>query len=91
MDYILDTNIILHYIRETKTSIVIERDYNVFDKSNRQVISIVTVGEIKSIDKRNYWGVKKLQALEKLFNLLVIIDINAEDIIEKYAEIDAFS
>jgi len=51
----------------------------------------VSVGEIRSIALRNNWGKKKQLQLEELLNQLVIADINAEDVIEKYAEIDAFS
>ena len=51
----------------------------------------MSVCEIRSIALRNNWGKKKQQQLEELLNQLVIADINAEDVIEKYAEIDAFS
>lgn len=91
MNFILDTNILLHYVRGTKMSLRVENEYSLFEKGNNLAASVVTIGEIKSIAKRNYWGIKKLHLLEKLLNLLIIIDINAEDIIERYAEIDAFS
>ena len=91
MNNLLDTNILLTYVRDKIARTNIEKAYQLFDSSNTPIISIVTVGEIKSIAKRNYWGQKKLELLDKILSQLIIIDINAEDIIEKYAEIDAYS
>jgi tRNA(fMet)-specific endonuclease VapC len=39
----------------------------------------------------NYWGSRRLEVVEKMMKKLIITDINYEDLIEKYAEIDAFS
>jgi len=91
MNYLLDTNILLTYVRDKVARKKIETTYQFFGKSSKPIISVVTIGEIKSIAKRNYWGLRKLELLDKILNQLVIIDINAEDIIEKYAEIDAYS
>lgn len=91
MNYLLDTNILLTYVRDKVARTKIEKTYQFFDKSNKPIISVVTVGEIKSIAKRNYQGQRKLELLDKILSQLLVIDINAEDIIEKYAEIDAYS
>ena len=55
------------------------------------MISVVTVGEIKSIARRNKWGKKKIESLEELLERFLVADINVEAIVEKYAEIDTFS
>ena len=91
MNYLLDTNIILIYLRDKIGRINIEKDYDPFGAKNNPMISVVTVGEIKSIAKRNYWGIKRLNLLDDILNSIIITDINSEDVIEKYAEIDAFS
>lgn len=91
MNYLLDANILLTYLRGKKERLQIESDYDSFGVDNNPIISIVSVGEIKSIAKRNYWGSKKMNLLDDILNSLIIIDINSEDHIEKYAEIDAFS
>lgn len=91
MNYLLDTNILLIYLRSKKERAQIESTYDPFGANNNPIISIVSVGEIKSIAKRNYWGKRKLQLLAEILNSLIIIDINSEDLIEKYAEIDAYS
>ncbi len=91
MNYVLDTNILLFYLREPRTKAYIEQLYNPFGTSNNPIISIVTVGEIKSIARQNLWGGKRLQAVEDLLSSCIITDIKYEPILEKYAEIDAFS
>jgi len=91
MDYLLDTNIILHYVRASKFSEQIDEKYNPLGRENSAIISIVSVGEIKSLAIQNKWGSRKLNQLEQLLNQFIIADINVEMIVERYAEIDAFS
>jgi len=91
VNYLLDTNIIVIYLRDNEMRNKIESEYNPFGVENNPIISIVTVGEIKSIGKRNFWGSRKLNLLEEILNTLVITDINSKDVVEMYAEIDTFS
>ncbi|RLD54595.1 MAG: nucleotide-binding protein [Bacteroidetes bacterium] len=91
MNYLLDTNILLIYIRDEATRDFIEKTYDPFGVNNNPIISIVTVGEIRSLAKRNHWGKKKMALLNEILGEIIIADINSEDVIEKYAEIDAFS
>ena len=91
MNYLLDTNILLIYIRDEATRGHIERFYNPFSAQNNPIISVVTVGEIKSIARQNQWGEKKMNLLVDILNDLIVADIHSEDVIEMYAEIDAYS
>jgi tRNA(fMet)-specific endonuclease VapC len=92
MRYVLDTNIILQYLRESALSVYIDKQFNPLNSIvNDAIISVVTIGEIKSIAKINHWGKKKLNKIELLCEELLITDINSEDLLERYAEIDAFS
>ena len=91
MNYLLDTNIILIYLRDKESRHKIEKKYDPFGLSNNPIISVVTVGEIKSIARRNQWGKKRMALLDEILNSLIIADINSEDVINAYAEIDAFS
>jgi hypothetical protein len=52
---------------------------------------VVSVGEIKSIALRNRWGINKTSQLIKILAQLIIADINVEDVVNRYAEIEAFS
>ena len=91
MKYLLDTNILLIYLRSKKTKDYITQTYQPFELPNIPLISVVSKGEIKSIGLRNRWGETRLQALEAFLGALVVVNINAEDVIAAYAEIDAFS
>jgi len=91
MTYLLDTIILFIYIKGGEIRDRIEQRFDPFGRSNSPIISVVTVGEIKSIAKRNNWGVKRLLKLNSILSDLIIADINSEDVIEQYAEIDTFS
>lgn len=91
MNYLLDTNILLIYTRENSLKDIIEENYNPFGVSNNTLISVVTVGEIKAIALKNNWGNRRINLLESILNRLIIVDINSEDVIERYAELDTYS
>ncbi|MEM1320374.1 MAG: PIN domain-containing protein [Bacteroidota bacterium] len=91
MKFLLDTNIILIYLRDQKTKAFIDEHYNPFGTANIPVISVVSIGEINSLAHRNNWGEKRKKAVEKFYRKCVITDINAKDVLVRYGEIDAFS
>lgn len=88
---LFDTNIFLLYLRELPISEFIESKYKPFDSPNETVVSIITIAELKSIALQNNWGNSKLERMEKFLSKFIIIDVGGEDIINRYAEIDAFS
>jgi tRNA(fMet)-specific endonuclease VapC len=89
--YLVDTNILLLYLRKDSRTLYIDTHYNPFVTLATPIISVVTEGEIRSIALQRDWGVNKLVALEALLKKFLIADIHVKDIIESYAEIDAFS
>jgi len=91
MEYVLDTNILLTYLRKSRYSIYIDEKYAPLAIENTPILSVVSVGEIQSIAIQNKWGRRKLENLQKLLDKFVVADINVESIITRYAEIDAFS
>lgn len=91
MNYLLDTNIVVTYLRNTEVTRRLEDQLNLLSGENNLVVSVVSLGEIRSIAKRNNWGEKKLMQLENIVKAFLIADIHMEEIIEKYAEIDAYS
>ena len=91
MGYLWDTNILLHYLNNSATAKQIQKHYNLLSATNQQIISVVSVGEIKSLAKRRKWKKDKLNRLFNLIERFIIADINVAEIIERYAEIDTFS
>lgn len=69
MNYLLDTNIIILYSRDSDISRRIENKYQLFDNSNTLAISVVTLGEMDAFIKKLGIGDKKRQKIENLLNL----------------------
>ena len=88
-NYLLDTNILLYYIRQDH---LWDKVQNRFDlKTGINAISIINIGELWSIALRNQWGERRLKQLENISNEFTVIDLNIESVIKRYGEIDAFS
>lgn len=89
--FVLDTGIILGYARGAGYAEYVEKKFELFSPPNIPVISIVSKGEIYSLAVQLNWGVSKLETLEDLLRKLPVVDINNEQVIQRYAEIDAYS
>lgn len=63
MEYILDTNLLLAYIRKTKIADYLDNQYAPLSPINTPIISVVSIGEIKSLALRNQWGKVKTNLL----------------------------
>lgn len=90
-DYLLDTNIIIIYARNAAVSHKMEEDLRLLTGEHNLVISAVSVGEVKSLARRNKWGDNKVKRLEGLLEKFLVADINAKDVFEQYAIIETFS
>lgn len=83
MNYLLDSNILLIYLRDIELKKFIEENYHLFDFPNIPMTSVVNIGELRAMALKNDWGKNKMSALKKLFAQLIITDINSEDVISK--------
>lgn len=75
MDYLWDTNILLHQIRQSPQFEKWDQELEFFADSNRNFISIVSIGEIYSLAIRRKWGQRKLDLLQSYLNQLHPISI----------------
>ena len=91
MNYVLDTNIVLVYLKDEQFKATIETQYEVFSEGNSPIISVVTIGEIRSIALQNNWGAKRIAYVEQFLKEFIVIDVRYNDLLNAYAEIDAFS
>jgi tRNA(fMet)-specific endonuclease VapC len=69
----------------------VEKKYQVSQPPNLSLISIVSKGEILSLGMQFGWGTAKMASLEQLLRRFPFVDINQQQIIERYADIDAYS
>ncbi len=91
MKYLFDTNILLHYLRRSALGRKIDQQINPFAPANTLLLSIVSVGEIRSISIQNDWGAPRLGALQNALKSYIVVGVTGSDLIERYAEIDAYS
>ena len=93
MKYLLDTNILIHYLRQSPLADYIERTYQplVPSLTTKPLISAVIQGELKSLSLQQNWGEPRKHQLQLLLDKFLVVDIRVESIINRYAEIDAYS
>jgi tRNA(fMet)-specific endonuclease VapC len=89
MIFLLDTNVLLHFLRGKRAYYA--DNFPIDDVDSRLIISAVSIGELRSISLRNKWGVRKLNDVEMLIRKLFVVEVNNDTIHNRYAEIDTFS
>ncbi len=87
---LLDTNIVLHLLRASALGSKVDNEHSLRSRSERPLISIVSIGEALAFAKKRSWGAKKVVQLREQLQQLVIVDINSADVLEHYAALDAF-
>lgn len=88
--YLLDTPILVHYIRRDSVMLRIEAEHSLL-RQPLTLISVVTEGEVRSLALKFGWGTDKLRRLHNLLDYHVIVPIPYADIVDAYARIDRFS
>jgi predicted nucleic acid-binding protein len=91
MIYLFDSNILLHYVRQSDMMVQIEQNFDPFGVGNESWLCVVSKGELRSIAIQNQWGKTRRNRLEALMGDFYPADIFSEETIDCYAEIDAFS
>ena len=91
MNFLWDTNILVHYIRRSQTWEKLNRENQFFHTDNRVFISIVSVGEIYSLALQRNWQTAKMLQLKDVLEKLTPLPIARQSFIAAYAKIDAFS
>jgi tRNA(fMet)-specific endonuclease VapC len=82
--YLLDTNILVHLIRQNEIGRQINQSYNLISSLGNALISVVTVGELFRFGLK--WEKEKAERLAELLDQIVWIDINNIDILKKFGE-----
>jgi tRNA(fMet)-specific endonuclease VapC len=83
---ILDTNIVIHLTRGNEVAQRVDAGFQIRHRSDRPLISVVTVGECLSLARQFRWGAAKSQALESLLREFVIVDVNTRPVLERFGE-----
>lgn len=91
MIYLLDTNIIVLNLQKKPLAILIRDELGLEDRTNDAYLSVVSIGEMRSLALQNKWGQSRLATLATYLSNFIALDINVQSVIDRYAEIDAFS
>ncbi len=85
--FVLDTNIVLAYMRQSPLYLEAERRFNLTSDDAQLIISVVTIGEIRVLARRNGWGEKKIELLNSFIEqVLFVVDVSvgAPELLDAY-------
>lgn len=77
--YVLDTNILFHYVRQSELFHEVEGKLNLLGKDAIPIIASVTIGEMEGFVQRQQWAQSKVSRLKNLVNKIAVIDIASSD------------
>jgi tRNA(fMet)-specific endonuclease VapC len=89
--YLLDTNILVHFVRADSVWDRIRDEYDLFLADPTPIISIVTSGEVRSIGLRRKWGVRRISQLDFALGCFPEIPIATPALVDAYAAMDAYA
>jgi tRNA(fMet)-specific endonuclease VapC len=89
--YLLDTSVILPLVRGNALGKHIDRRFGLRSAAQRPLVSVVSLGEVRVLAKRNDWGEAKLRSLSNALDSLVVVDIYHPSVIDAYVEFDLIS
>jgi predicted nucleic acid-binding protein len=82
---LLDTNVLLHLIRGRAAGRWIDERYRLRERSEKPLVSVVSVGELFRIAHRREWGTGRLSALNDLVAEMLVIGLEPE-VVRGYGE-----
>ncbi|HEY6138112.1 MAG TPA: type II toxin-antitoxin system VapC family toxin [Thermoanaerobaculia bacterium] len=88
---LLDTNVVLHVVRGNEIGHRVDALFHIRHRADRPLISVVSIGECLALARQWNWGSEKRATLEQLLRELVVVDIQAREILERYAELHSWS
>lgn len=89
--YLLDTNILVHLIRESLIGDHIRSNYSLFLTAPKPLICVVSEGELRSLALQWKWGKRKQDQMEFYFSFFGRAPIEKPDLLRAYATIDAYA
>lgn len=89
--WLLDTGILLHWIRASTVAKAIEAQFHLHESTFRPLICEVSLGEIEAFARDSNWGPEKRDTLKSLKKKLVAIDLSDSRVIEAYADISTLA
>ena len=89
--YLLDTGILLHWVRGSKVATVVDGQFQLRAASFRPLICDVSLGEIEAFARAQKWGEPKRAKLKELKKELIAVDISDARVIDAYADLSSLA
>jgi tRNA(fMet)-specific endonuclease VapC len=89
--YLLDTNILVHLIRQDALGQYLNTTFHLLVREPRPIIAVVTEGEIRSLAYQWNWGKLKKERVNFLCGFFGRYSIDSPEVLEVYAVIDSYS
>ena len=86
--YLLDTNIVVALVRGRDLASYLDRTYSLTSGRYPSYVSVVVLGEARSLSFQFGWSAPRKAALAGTLALFTAVDIAYEDVIQAYADID---
>lgn len=87
--YLLDTSVIVHYVRNSALAEWVRAAYQADNADTSLLVSIVSAGEIHSLALQLGWGSVRRQRLEAVLDTATIVPLDYPRLVSAYARIDA--
>jgi len=88
--YLLDTNILVHNIRNSPLWQQVRDQFQPLTTSPTPHYSLVTAGELRSLAVQWKWGEQKIDQMEFCLSFYAVQTIDHPDILRAYAALDAY-
>jgi tRNA(fMet)-specific endonuclease VapC len=89
--YLLDSNLVIALVRNNDLGKFLDRTYQLTSGSFAFFTSVVVLGETTALAVKLGWNAAKQGTLSTILGLFTTLDIFDTDVIQAYAEIDAYS
>src|SRR5688572_29101470 len=90
--YLLDTTVLLHWIRDNAQARAIDLQYQLTQSRRRPLICEVSVGELLAFSRNLKWGPQKQQRLKDIVERdTVIVRISDARVLDAYAELSTLA
>jgi tRNA(fMet)-specific endonuclease VapC len=84
---LLDTNILLAYVRLNRIYAAVESQYTLLTTTPAPLISIVSEGELRALAAEFNWGTTKRLVMEELLARFTIVPLPFADVLDRYVQV----
>jgi predicted nucleic acid-binding protein len=83
--YLLDTNILMAYIRAGPLGEYVEKRYSLKTMPFKPLVCVVSIGELKAIAVSSAWGPARLKQMDGILQRVVKVEIGQPEVLDAYA------